>query len=140
MRPAIVPRVTIIDPLDREIEGLLASCGIPAARLVAAEMMALGHPAAQMPDVLVVDLRGGRPIPAALAAVKRQHPDVGVLVVASIQDPALLLEAMRAGAGEFLAEPGVDGALIGGASLKPDEMAGIAARAGITAQARGLAS
>ena len=41
---------------------------------------------------------------------------------------------------EFLAEPGVDGALIGGASLKPDEMAGIAARAGITAQARGLAS
>ncbi len=42
--------------------------------------------------------------------------------------------------GEFLAEPDVDGALIGGASLKPDEMAGIAARAGITAQARGLAS
>ncbi|MEI7744105.1 MAG: triose-phosphate isomerase, partial [Chloroflexota bacterium] len=41
---------------------------------------------------------------------------------------------------EFLAEPGVDGALIGGAGLKPDEMAGIAARAGITAQARGLAS
>jgi triosephosphate isomerase len=42
--------------------------------------------------------------------------------------------------GEFLAEPGVDGALIGGASLKPDEMAGIAARAGITARARGLIS
>jgi len=41
---------------------------------------------------------------------------------------------------EFLAEPGVDGALIGGASLKPDEMAGIVARAGITAAARGLAS
>ena len=41
---------------------------------------------------------------------------------------------------EFLAEPGVDGALIGGASLKPDEMAGICARAGITAKARGLAS
>jgi triosephosphate isomerase (TIM) len=41
---------------------------------------------------------------------------------------------------EFLAEPGVDGALIGGASLKPDEMAGICARAGITARARGLAS
>ena len=36
--------------------------------------------------------------------------------------------------GEFLAEPRVDGALIGGASLKPDEMAGIVARAGITAR------
>jgi triosephosphate isomerase len=38
--------------------------------------------------------------------------------------------------GEFLAEPSIDGALVGGASLKPDEMAGIVARAAITAQAR----
>jgi triosephosphate isomerase len=37
---------------------------------------------------------------------------------------------------EFLAEPSIDGALVGGASLKPDEMAGIVARAGITAAAR----
>ena len=42
--------------------------------------------------------------------------------------------------GDFLGEPAIDGALIGGASLKPDEMAGIAARAGLTATARGLAS
>lgn len=41
--------------------------------------------------------------------------------------------------GEFMAEPSIDGALVGGASLKPDEMAGIVARAGITARARGLA-
>jgi triosephosphate isomerase len=39
--------------------------------------------------------------------------------------------------GEFLAEPSIDGALVGGASLKPDEMAGIVARAGLTAAARG---
>jgi triosephosphate isomerase len=38
--------------------------------------------------------------------------------------------------GEFLAEPAIDGALVGGASLKPDEMAGIVARAGVTAAAR----
>ena len=44
-----------------------------------------------------------------------------------------------ANVGEFLAEPGIDGALVGGASLKPDEMAGIVGRAGITARARGLA-
>jgi triosephosphate isomerase (TIM) len=41
---------------------------------------------------------------------------------------------------EFLAEAAIDGALVGGASLKPDEMAGIVARAGMTAAARGLAS
>ena len=39
----------------------------------------------------------------------------------------------------FLAEPSIDGALVVGASLKPDEMAGIVARAGMTARARGLA-
>jgi triosephosphate isomerase len=38
--------------------------------------------------------------------------------------------------GEFLAEPAIDGALVGGASLKPDEMAGIVGRAGLTAAAR----
>jgi triosephosphate isomerase len=40
---------------------------------------------------------------------------------------------------EFLAEPAIDGALVGGASLKPDEMAGIVARAGLTAAARSAA-
>ena len=38
--------------------------------------------------------------------------------------------------GEFLNEPAIDGALVGGASLKPDEMAGIVARAAVTARAR----
>jgi len=41
---------------------------------------------------------------------------------------------------EFFNEPDIDGALVGGASLKPDEMAGIVARAGLTAAARGLVS
>jgi triosephosphate isomerase len=42
--------------------------------------------------------------------------------------------------GEFFDEPSIDGALVGGASLKPDEMAGIVARAALTARARGLAA
>jgi len=41
--------------------------------------------------------------------------------------------------GEFLAEPSLDGALVGGASLKVDEMAGIVARAALTARARAAA-
>jgi triosephosphate isomerase len=42
--------------------------------------------------------------------------------------------------GEFLDEAAIDGALVGGASLKPDEMAAIVARAGLTAAARAIAS
>ena len=41
---------------------------------------------------------------------------------------------------EFMAEPAIDGALVGGASLKPDEMATIVARAGLTARARASTS
>ena len=42
--------------------------------------------------------------------------------------------------GEFLAEPAIDGALVGGASLKVEEMAGIVARAALTAAARAEAA
>ena len=68
--------------------------------------------------------------------------------------PGRLLVALPPGIDQrFIARPGsrlhgpqfeplgayedVDGALVGGASLKPDEMAGIVARAGVTAAARG---
>jgi triosephosphate isomerase (TIM) len=40
----------------------------------------------------------------------------------------------------FMAEPEIDGALVGGASLKVEEMAGIVARAALTARARVAAS
>jgi len=41
---------------------------------------------------------------------------------------------------EFLSEAAIDGALVGGASLKVEEMSGIVARAGLTAAARGEAA
>jgi triosephosphate isomerase (TIM) len=53
--------------------------------------------------------------------------DVPVLYGGSVTSAAI---------GEFLAEPAIDGALVGGASLKPDEMSGILARAALTARAR----
>jgi triosephosphate isomerase len=40
---------------------------------------------------------------------------------------------------EFLAEHSIDGGLVGGASLKPDEMAGMVASAAVTARARAAA-
>jgi pilus assembly protein CpaE len=105
MSARLVPDVLVVDPLDRELEQLLRSVGMRATRGSAAELMALVHPSSQLPHVIVVDTRGARAIPAALVPVKRQHPGVGILVVASESDPAVLLEAMRAGATEFLQEP-----------------------------------
>jgi pilus assembly protein CpaE len=101
----LVPDVLVVDPLDRELELLLHECGMRPTRGSAAELAALVHPTAQQPDVIVVDTRGARALPPSLAAIKRQHPGVGILVVASESDPSVLLEAMRAGANEFLQEP-----------------------------------
>jgi triosephosphate isomerase len=78
---------------------------------------------------------------AAMAEVVR-----GVLAEAGWPDGATDLPVLYGGSvtsgtfAEFMAEPVIDGALVGGASLKPDEMAGIVARAGLTARARQAAA
>jgi pilus assembly protein CpaE len=74
-------------------------------RSSAGELAALADASAPQPHVVIVDTRGARAIPSSMAAVKRQHPATGFLVVASDSDPTVLLEAMRAGANEFLQEP-----------------------------------
>src|SRR4029453_3699671 len=101
----LVPEVLVVDPLDRELEQLLSACGMRTTRGSAAELAALATPSAPQLHVIVFDTRETRAIPPSMAAIKRQHPATGVLVVASQSDPAILLEAMRAGATEFLQEP-----------------------------------
>jgi pilus assembly protein CpaE len=55
--------------------------------------------------VLVLDIRRTTQLPAALATLKRQHPSTNVLLVAPSLDPALILQGMRAGVNEVVAEP-----------------------------------
>jgi pilus assembly protein CpaE len=97
--------VLVVDPLDRGLEQILSACGMRPTRACAADLAALAHVSAQQPHVIIIDTRGARAIPPSMAAVKRQHPGIGFLVVASESDPSVLLEAMRAGASEFLQEP-----------------------------------
>src|SRR5262245_19073515 len=62
-----------------------------------AELSKLAQPSSRVPDVIVLDLRAEAQVPAALALVKRQHPNTGLVIVASTSDPAIMLEAMRSG-------------------------------------------
>ena len=98
-------QVLIVDALDRELESMLARTNLRVKSVASSALTTFAHASAQCPDVLVVDVRGGRPVPAALGAVKRQHARVSILIVASTLDPAVMLEAMRAGANEVVAEP-----------------------------------
>jgi len=97
--------VVIVGAKDRELGRLLAAVNLRSTELPAAELATLAHAAARQPDVVIVDLRGGQALPPAVAALKRQHPTTPVLLVTSTLEPAVVLEAMRAGVNECLAEP-----------------------------------
>jgi pilus assembly protein CpaE len=101
----VSPEVVIIGAKDRELERLLSACNIRTKALPVVDLANLAHAAARQPDVVVVDVRGGQPLPPAIAALKRQHPTTPVLLVTSSLDPAVVLDAMRAGVNECLAEP-----------------------------------
>ena len=99
------PEVVIIGAKDRELERLLGALDLRTRQLPAGELSTLAHAAAHQPDVLVIDLRGGQALPSAVTALKRQHPTTPVLLVTSSLEPAIVLEAMRAGVNECVAEP-----------------------------------
>jgi pilus assembly protein CpaE len=90
---------------DPQLAQLMRETGVPCVNVSRDALPELAHPGAKQPAVLVLDLRDERQIPAPLTVLKRNHPTTGVLLVASQLDPALLLEAMRAGVNEFVTAP-----------------------------------
>jgi pilus assembly protein CpaE len=90
---------------DPQIAQLLSETGVACTAIQREALSSLALPGAAQPEVLVVDLRHQQEFPHALVLLKRQHPSTGVLLVLRRLDPALLLEAMRAGVTECIAEP-----------------------------------
>jgi pilus assembly protein CpaE len=64
------------------------------------------HPAGSAgPDAFVADIRDIGRLPRAIAQVRRLFPASGLVIVARTVDSADLLEAMRVGVNEWVAEP-----------------------------------
>ena len=97
--------LTIVGSRDPKLEELVRASGRVATVTWLADLSTLVDPKAPQPDVLLVDLRRGSAVPPQLATLKRQHPATNVILLASTLDPALMLEGMRAGVNECLAEP-----------------------------------
>lgn len=97
--------VTIVGSRDPRLEELLRGSGHVIASSWVSGLKALLDAHAVQPEVLLVDVRRQPRVPPELALLKKQHPTTNVMLLASSQDPTLMLEGMRAGANEWVAEP-----------------------------------
>ena len=97
--------VSVLAGVDRQLPDLLRACGAQVTSIEISDLKTFAEPAARPPDVVVVDVRDRRTMPAELAVIKRQHPAIGILVVLPRLDGTLVLDAMRSGASECVAEP-----------------------------------
>ena len=89
---------------DERLVDMLRTSGLRVSGIDQAELARYTR-ATDAPQVLVVDVRGHDQLPSGLAAFRRQHSGAGVVLIVASLDPRLMLEAMRAGVTECVAEP-----------------------------------
>ena len=97
--------LTVVGPRDPQLEELVRASGQVTTVTWLSDLTPLIAAKAVQPDVLLLDLRRAAVVPSELASLKRQHPGTNVVLLTSTLDPALMLEGMRAGVTECLAEP-----------------------------------
>jgi pilus assembly protein CpaE len=95
----------VIVELDRQISQLARAAGLTVAQTLPPSDLSAVERQVRPPDVLVIDVRGQTSLPSAIGSLRRRFPTMGVVIVASELNPALMLEAMRAGVSEFVTEP-----------------------------------
>ena len=97
--------LTVIGQRDPKLEGLGRASGRVTTVIWLADLNSLLDAKASQPDLVLIDIRRGSAVPSQLATLKRQHPATNVILLTSTLDPAVMLEAMRAGVNECIAEP-----------------------------------
>jgi pilus assembly protein CpaE len=94
--------VIIVGERDTQLEESLRALGVQSTTVPVSELVSLAHPSATPPDAVLLDLRKDARVPAGVAGLKRQHPGVGLAILVTAFDQALMLEAMRAGVTECI--------------------------------------
>jgi pilus assembly protein CpaE len=97
--------VSVLESSNRELSTLARGAGLSVIPLDPHTGLVSIERGGAAPDVLMVDLRGQGSFPQDLSTFKRRHPRTGVIIVISSLDPAIMLDAMRAGVTEVVQEP-----------------------------------
>ena len=113
--------IGLITGSDPQVEHIVRGLGRPFTFVPETSLRSLAKPSAVVPALLLADVRERPRLLADLGAVRRQHPSVGIVIIARL-DPKLMLEAMRAGITECVTEP-----------IEPDQLKAALAR--VTTQA-----
>jgi pilus assembly protein CpaE len=95
-------QVIVIGQPEGKVEGLLKQSGHTVVWL---DESLVARRKASAGDVFVVDARGRDHLPPYVGPLTKEAPGSGFILLASTLDPALMLEAMRAGIRECLVEP-----------------------------------
>jgi pilus assembly protein CpaE len=95
---------TIVGARDSRVEDLLRATDPVASTTWISDLESLQTDSAR-PDIIFLDVRRDHRLPSALATLKRKHPSINVILIASALDGSLMLDAMRAGVNECVAEP-----------------------------------
>jgi pilus assembly protein CpaE len=97
--------VTLVGSRDRDLVAALKQRGFHASFVALGDLDGV-HPAASKgPDAFIFDIREMGRLPNELPMIKRHFPSSGIVIVAPALDPTIMLEAMRIGVGEWIAEP-----------------------------------
>ncbi len=97
--------VAVVGSVDPHLGGLIRHAGHQVKEVPLEKLAELSAGDSRPPEVVLVDLRSHAGLPPSVAALKRQHPDTGMIVLAARLDPTMMLDAMRMGASEFLSDP-----------------------------------
>ena len=97
--------LTIIGSRDSQLEDVARTSGRIASITWLSDLSTLVEARAAQPEVLIVDVRRQSSVPQDLTLLKRNHPGTNVVLLASMLDPGVMLQGMRAGVNEVITEP-----------------------------------
>lgn len=100
--------IALVGPGDRDLEQRLKTRGFTVVTWMERDLSARSQQASVPVQFVMLDLRQEPRLPVSLDAFRRQHPAVAVIVLVSALEPAIILEAMRAGVKECLPFPFTD--------------------------------
>jgi pilus assembly protein CpaE len=90
---------------DRDLVPALRQRGYKTSDVMLQELDAAHPPGSKGPDAFVFDIRELDRLPREIGQAKKTFPATGIVIIARALDPTVMLEAMRLGVTEWVAEP-----------------------------------